>query len=115
MQMNDKTVQYKIINKDGSIAEDVKFDNYESLADHMMNLADKWYNGLYDPDDTVQVSTFDNMGELIYEDTATFKETMNEESNLEEELSNISQFTTNNGSSGKGFGGDIKTSRRKDK
>jgi len=115
MQMNDKTIQYKIVNKDGTIVEDVTFDDYEKLADHMMGLADKWYNGLYDPDDTVQVSTFDNTGELIYEDTATFQETMNEETDLEGELSNLYEFTQDTGTSGKGFGANVKSTRKKSK
>jgi hypothetical protein len=109
-QMNDKTVNYQIVNKEGEVVEDLSFNDYDKLADHMMDLAQKWYDGLYDPDDTVNVSTFDNTGNLIYQDTATFKETMNgDESSLEDEIKNYAK------SNNKGFGSSVKTSGKKNK
>lgn len=108
-QMNDKTVNYQIVNKFGDVVEDLTFNDYDKLADHMMDLAEKWYGGLYDPDDTVNVSTFDNQGNLIYEDKATFNETMNESSDLESEITNLTD--TKN----KGFGNPDKKSGKKNK
>jgi len=100
---DEKTVQYKIVDKSGKVVEDVTFNDYEKLADHMLGLAEKWYTGLYDVDDTLEISTFDKTGELIYSDTATFGETMNDESSLEDELKQLAaiQHQPTNESSGR--------------
>lgn len=88
--MNEnKTIQYKIVNKNGEIIEDEAFNDYDKLADHMMELADKWYSGLYDTNDSLEISTFDKSGDLIYSDKATFGETMNDESNFENTLEQL--------------------------
>lgn len=109
----DKTVQYKIVDKEGKVVEDVSFNDYEKLADHMLGLAEKWYTGLYNADDTLEISTFDQTGELIYSDTATFGETMNDESSLEDELKQLA--ATQHQSAGEGFGGNPTKSRKKSK
>ncbi len=109
----DKTIQYKIVDKSGNVVEDVSFNDYDKLADHMLNLAEKWYNGLYDSEDKLEISTFDKTGELIYSDTATFGETMNEESNLEDELKQLAAIQHQ--PSGQGFGGPPSKSRKKNK
>jgi len=106
----DKTIQYKIIGKDGNVIDDQSFNDYDKLADHMLNLAEKWYNGLYDADDTLEISTFDKTGDLLYTDTATFGETMNDESNLEDELKQLAEQQ-----SGRGFGEETPKSRKKTK
>lgn len=37
LKMNEnKTIQYKIVNKNGEIIEDEAFNDYDKLADHMM-------------------------------------------------------------------------------
>lgn len=109
----DKTIQYKIVDKEGKVVEDVSFNDYDKLADHMLGLAEKWYTGLYDVDDTLEISTFDKTGELIYSDTATFGETMNEESNLEDELKQLAEIQHQ--PSGEGFGGKSSKPRKKSK
>lgn len=109
----DKTIQYKIVDKAGKVVEDVSFNDYDKLADHMLGLAEKWYNGLYDADDTLEISTFDKTGELIYSDTATFGETMNDESSLEDELKQLAEIQHQ--PAGEGFGGNTKKSGKKTK
>ncbi len=109
----DKTIQYKIIGKNGEVIDDQSFNDYDKLADHMLTLADKWYNGLYDADDSLEISTFDKTGELIYTDTATFGETMDEQSSLEDELKQIVDIR--NESAGQGFGESTSKPRKKNK
>ena len=111
--IEDKTIQYKIVDKQGKVVEDVSFNDYDKLADHMLGLAEKWYNGLYDADDTLEISTFDKTGELIYSDTATFGETMNDESSLEDELKQLAEIQHQ--PSGEGFGGKTTKPRKKSK
>ena len=109
----DKTIQYKIIGKDGGVIDDQSFNDYDKLADHMLNMADKWYNGLYDADDTLEISTFDKSGDLIYTDKATFGETMNEESSLEDDLKYLAE--QQRATAGQGFGEDSSKPRKKTK
>jgi hypothetical protein len=109
----DKTIQYKIIGKNGEVIDDQSFNDYDKLADHMLSLAEKWYTGLYDADDSLEISTFDKTGELIYTDTATFGETMDEQSNLEDDLKQI--VNIRNESAGQGFGDPPSKSRKKNK
>ena len=111
--IEDKTIQYKIVDKQGKVVEDVSFNDYDKLADHTLGLAEKWYNGLYDADDTLEISTFDKTGELIYSDTATFGETMNDESSLEDELKQLAEIQHQ--PSGEGFGGKTTKPRKKSK
>lgn len=77
-KMNEESINYTIIDKDGKVVEDVSFNDYEKLADHMMELAEKWYKGEYSEDDTLQISAFDQTGEMIYSDVATFGESKND-------------------------------------
>lgn len=65
---------YTIVDKNGKVLEDVNFDDYDTLADHMLELADKWYKGEYTEDDKLKISAFDQTGEMIYSDTASFGE-----------------------------------------
>ena len=97
--MTNKKIQYKVIDKNGNIVSDETFENYDKLADHMLDMANKYYQGIYTVDDSVSISTFDESGELIYEDTASFGgEVTNEE--IEDELRTESKRRN----SGKGFG-----------
>lgn len=66
-------LNYKIVNKDGNVVEDLTFDDYDKLADHMLEMADKYYNGILTADDSVEISAFDESGNLVYEDKATFE------------------------------------------
>ena len=77
-------INYTIVNKDGKVVEDLTFTDYDKLADHMLEMADKWYEGVYDPDDQLKISTFDENNNLIYSDTASFEETNNVESEFQD-------------------------------
>jgi flagellar hook assembly protein FlgD len=92
-QMNDK-VNYQIVDKDGKIVEDVSFDDYDKLADHMMEIADKYYAGVYSGGDSVNISTYDQSGELIYKDTASF-EASEGDINLDESITELLEITEN--------------------
>lgn len=70
---NDNVVNYQIVDKNGKVVEDVSFNDYDKLADHMMEVAEKYYAGVYGSGDSVNISTFDNTGEIIYKDTASFE------------------------------------------
>ena len=111
--MTETNVSYTIINKNGEVVEDAKFTNYETLADHMLELADKWYNGGYEEGDQLQISSFDEAGELVYSDTATFGEMNNEQSDVPNEFNfavgELELPTEEN----KGFGKDVKRSSKK--
>jgi hypothetical protein len=78
MKMNEETIGYTVINKDGKVVEDVKFNDYDKLADHMLEMAEKWYTGEYSEDDKLEISAFDETGEIIYSDVATFGESKND-------------------------------------
>ena len=43
--------KFNIVGKDGKIIEDLMFDDIDSVADYMLDAADKWYSGLQDPFD----------------------------------------------------------------
>lgn len=113
----DKKINYTIVNKDGKVVEDIDFDDYDKLADHMLDLADKWYEGVYDPDDSLEISALNESGEVIFKDKATFGETQNVETGVPESF-NLSGVS-DNGTAGKGFGAEIgfsvKRSRKKGK
>jgi len=97
-----KKVQYKIIDKNGNVVSDEMFDNYDKLADHMLELADKYYQGIYDIDDQVSISTYDETGEVIFEDTASFGSVTTQTEDIEDELRQIAD--SKRGTAGKGFG-----------
>jgi hypothetical protein len=100
--MNDKTVNYKIVNKDGKVVEDLSFNDYDKLADHMLEMADKYYRGVLTTDDTISITTLDSTGNLVYEDTASFDGAVLEEEELTDEFRNI--ITDDTDTAGKGFG-----------
>lgn len=83
-----KRINYKVVNKSGEVVDDIDFEDYEGLADHMLELADKYYQGIYTVDDQVNISMFDDNGNLIYKDKASFEgeEETTESINLEDEF-----------------------------
>lgn len=83
-----KRINYKVVNKSGEVVDDIDFEDYEGLADHMLELADKYYQGIYTVDDQVNISMFDDSGNLIYKDKASFEGEVEsvEEINLEDEF-----------------------------
>lgn len=107
----DKKINYTIVNKDGKVVEDLNFDDYDKLADHMLELADKWYEGVYDPDDSLEISALNEKGEVIFKDKATFGETQNVETGVPESF-NLSGVS-DNGTAGEGFGAEIRFSAKR--
>jgi hypothetical protein len=102
-------INYTIINKDGKVVEDVTFDDYDNLADYMLEIADKWYEGVYDPDDQLKISTFDENNKLIYSDTASFEETNNVESEFQDiDFSNLPNIGDEDGGFGESVSFDSK-------
>lgn len=83
-----KRINYQVVSKDGTIVEDVDFEDYEKLADHMLEMADKYYEGVYTIDDKVNISMFDDAGNVIYRDRASYgaEEDKETEINLEDEF-----------------------------
>lgn len=83
-KMTKTNVNYTIIDKNGNVLQNETFEDYDKLADHMLELADKWYNGGYDEGDQLKISTYDETGNLVYSDTATFGETRESASEIPE-------------------------------
>lgn len=102
-QMNDK-VNYQIVDKDGKIVEDVSFDDYDKLADHMMDIADRYYAGVLNEGDSINISTYDDTGNLIYKDTASFES--GESVNLDE-ITELLEDTEIERGDDQGFGDSI--------
>lgn len=97
-------INYTIVDKNGKVVEDVTFNDFDKLADYMLDMADKWYEGVYDPDDKLTISTFDENDNLVYTDVATFEET----NNVESEFQNIDFPDLRNfGNEDEGFGESI--------
>lgn len=92
-----KKINYKVINKDGDVVDDIEFSDYDKLADHMLQMADKYYQGVYTVEDKINISAFDESGNLMYEDTASFGSVEPTE-DIEDELRQSS------GTAGQGFG-----------
>lgn len=102
--MNNK-VNYQIVDKNGKVVEDVSFDDYDKLADHMMDIADRYYAGVLNEGDSINISTYDETGTLIYKDTASF-ENSEEDVNLDE-ITELLEDTKNERRGGQGFGDAI--------
>lgn len=84
----DNVLGYRLIGKDGKVIDNKMFDDFDSLADFMMEQAEQYYQGLVDPDTTVEMTQFDNTGKVLYQDQASFTKT-NEEPELESLLTEL--------------------------
>jgi hypothetical protein len=62
---------YKIIDKNGNLIEDKLFEDFDSVADYMLDAADKWYSGLQDSTDVMSLQRREN-GTVVFEDTNSF-------------------------------------------
>jgi hypothetical protein len=81
IKMNEmSSVGYTVVDKNGNVLDDAKFSDYDELADHMLEMADKWYKGEYSADDQLKISAFDETGEVVYSDVATYGEASDEDS-----------------------------------
>jgi hypothetical protein len=103
-KMSEKKLNYTIVDKNGNVVENVDFNDYDKLADHMLDMADKWYEGVYDPDDKLEISTFNESGEIVYKDTATFGETFDGEYDISNEFELSNSKDKSEWKSGEGFG-----------
>ena len=86
LKMTKTDVSYTIIDKNGNVLQDERFEDYDKLADHMLEVADKWYNGGYDEGDQLKISSYDDTGNLVYSDVATFGETRETASEIPNEF-----------------------------
>lgn len=86
LKMTKTDVSYTIIDKNGNVIQDERFNDYDKLADHMLEVADKWYNGGYDEGDQLKISSYDDTGNLVYSDVATFGETRETASEIPNEF-----------------------------
>jgi len=86
LKMTKTNVSYTIIDKNGNVLQDERFEDYDKLADHMLEVADKWYNGGYDEGDQLKISSYDDTGNLVYSDVATFGETRETASEIPNEF-----------------------------
>ena len=46
--MTMTNTNYTIIDKNGNVIQNESFEYYDKLADHMLEIADRWYAGEYD-------------------------------------------------------------------
>jgi len=63
---------FKIVGKDGKVIENLSFENFDAVADYMLDAADKWYAGLQDPGDTMVLERKEN-GQVVFEDRSSFE------------------------------------------
>ena len=63
--------KFNIVGKDGKIIEDLMFDDIDSVADYMLDAADKWYAGLQDPGDNITIERIED-GKVVFEDKSSF-------------------------------------------
>lgn len=68
---------FRIVDKNGKIVENVSFKDYDQLADYMLNVADQWYEGLRSPSDSYNITRTDNDGNVLYSETNSFGEAGN--------------------------------------
>jgi len=105
--MTKTNVNYTIIDKEGNEVQNENFEDYDKLADHMLDLADKWYNGEYDEGDQLKISTFDDTGKLVYSDVATFGDTREAASEISDDFNLSLREFPKRSTSGEGFGKKI--------
>ena len=63
--------KFNIVGKDGKVIEDLMFDDIDSVADYMLDAADKWYSGLQDPGDNIVIERIED-GKVVFEDKSSF-------------------------------------------
>jgi len=63
---------FKIVGKDGKVIENLSFENFDAVADYMLDAADKWYSGLQDPSDTMVFERKED-GKVVFEDRSSFE------------------------------------------
>ena len=63
--------KFNIVGKDGKVIEDLMFDNFDAVADYMLDAADKWYSGLEDPESQMVLSRIED-GKVVYSDESSY-------------------------------------------
>jgi len=63
---------FKIVGKDGKVIENLIFDDYDQVADYMLQMADEWYAGLRNPEDSIAIERREN-GQVVFEDRSSFE------------------------------------------
>lgn len=69
---------FKIVGKDGKVIENLSFENFDAVADYMLDAADKWYAGLQDPSDTMVFERKED-GKVVFEDRSSFEASIEDE------------------------------------
>jgi hypothetical protein len=64
-------LNFKIVGKDGKVIENLSFDDFDAVADYMLDAADKWYAGLEDAGSTMSLERREN-GEVVFKDESSF-------------------------------------------
>jgi hypothetical protein len=62
---------FRIVDKNGKVVDDRVFEDFDSVADFMLDAADNWYNGLQNVGDTMSLQRREN-GTVVFEDTSSF-------------------------------------------
>ena len=63
--------EFKIVGKDGKVIEDLAFNDFDAVADYMLDAADKWYSGLQYPTDQIVLNRIED-GKVIYTNESSF-------------------------------------------
>ena len=84
---------FKIVGKDGKVIENLTFDDYDALADYMLDAADKWYDGLQDPGTTMSVERREE-GKVVYSDNSSFggEDVYDDGSEVERDIETLREF-----------------------
>lgn len=84
---------FKIVGKDGKVIENLNFDDYDALADYMLDAADKWYDGLQDTGATMTVERRED-GQVVYSDQSSFggEDVYDDGSEVERDMETLRQF-----------------------
>lgn len=84
--------KFNIVGKDGKVIEDLSFDDFDAVADYMLDAADKWYSGLQDPGDQIVFNRIED-GKVVYSDESSFGGS-EVESETERDIENAREFLT---------------------
>lgn len=68
----NENFDFKIVDKNGKLVEDVSFKDYDQLADYMLNVADQYYQGLRNPDDSYSLTQTAPDGSIRFEEESIF-------------------------------------------
>lgn len=104
-------INFSIIDKEGKVKEDLSFNDFDTLADHMMDVATKWYEGLYDPEEGFEIKTFDENDNLVTMESGKFGDDINGEFDAENFDLNLPDLPDLGDAISK-LGGESKTTRK---